>query len=274
MPSHTFYWVGRYEDAATVNRRAAQVARTQAMRMGCALPEGQWASMYELHNVVFGLGGAIMAQDKRTALWFARPLVTQSATKIGDSPYLQTIEGGGYAAMAYFADPAEVLALTEPKMPYLAGLWHYARGEAYWRLGNAAGVSRERKLIAIPEAAKNPAGKNNAAQTLKIAQLVLAGREQLLRKSYGDAAASFDRAAALQEAGDYKVSADPPLWWIPVRRLVAEARLAAGDRAGATVAARQALLLRPKDPASLVILRRIGARPSTAIQNSLKWRRT
>jgi hypothetical protein len=34
MPSHTYYWVGRYQDAATVSHRAVELGKENALRLG------------------------------------------------------------------------------------------------------------------------------------------------------------------------------------------------------------------------------------------------
>src|SRR5207248_3261654 len=81
-------------------------------------------------NVTFGLGGAIEAGDADIALKLGRSLVTMAQAKADGSPFMQMIAANGYYAMARFADPAEVLALPKPKLPYLEAAWHYARGEA------------------------------------------------------------------------------------------------------------------------------------------------
>ena len=51
---------------------------------------------------------------------------------------------------------------------------------------------------------------------------------------------------------------DPPGWYYPVRRDMAAALLAAGDRAGARKQARRALAYRAKDPETLALMKRIG----------------
>ena len=44
MPSHTYYWVGRYEDAAKVNMRAVEIGIENAKKLGLPAPNGVWAS--------------------------------------------------------------------------------------------------------------------------------------------------------------------------------------------------------------------------------------
>jgi hypothetical protein len=50
---------------------------------------------------------------------------------------------------------------------------------------------------------------------------------------------------------------DPPGWYYPVRRDLAEALLASGDRVGARREADAALKYRAKDPGTLALLKRL-----------------
>ena len=261
MPSHTFYWVGRYADAARVNRQAVDIGIAQAKAMGSPPPEGVFGLPYHAHNVTFGLGGALMAGDADTALYLGRQLVGVAEHKRMDSPFAQILGGGGYVALALFAQPAEVFSLAAPSRPYLKGLWHYARGEAATRARDARAVRAEAAAIVIPPADKKKDGWSwQAAQSLHIARAVLEGRAAMLDGRFSEAAAAFRRGAELQEQPAYGKAADPPLWWFPVRRSLAEARLALGDRDGAREEAEATLKVRPKDPGALALLARLDGK--------------
>jgi hypothetical protein len=265
MPSHTFYWVGRYADAARVNRQAVDIGIAQAKAMDAAPPDGVFGLPYHAHNVVFGLGGALMAGDSDTALYLGRPLIAaaNSDWKNARSAFLQALAGGGYVALALFAPTGEVLHSAEPKLPYLKGMWRYARGEAAARGGSAAAVRAEAAMISIPLADKDKEGWAwQASETLRIARAVLEGRAAMLDKDFAAASAAFARGATLQEQPAYGKAADPPMWWFPVRRALAEARLAAGDRAGARNEAVAALKVRPKDPGAVAILAALDGSPA------------
>jgi tetratricopeptide (TPR) repeat protein len=256
MPSHTYYWVGRYQDAADANRRAVEIGIAQAKALGVAAPEGVWGLPYHMHNVIFGIGGAIMAGDSRTALFLARPLVDVAQVKATGGPIEQLLGACGYYALARF-DPAATLALPEPKLPYLKAAWHYARGEALAWKGDLAGVKVERDAIPrtlvtgkITDEARAP------EQMLGIMRGVLTGRIAMLEGKPGEAATAFGAAAATEETKDFMRFSDPPAFWYPVRRDVAAALLAAGDRKGAAAAAQASLKLRPRDPVALEILAR------------------
>lgn len=259
MPSHTFYWLGRYQDAADTNWRAVEIGKANAKRLGLAGPMGVWGLGYHAHNVIFGLGGALMAGDSRMALTLARPLVARSAEEEKAHPASQLLAASGYFALARFDDPAAVLALPEPKLPYLKAARHYARGEALLWLRDTAGAQVE--LAAIPAKITDKVDDDNRAaeQMLGIVRKVLTGRIAMIEGRYADAAKHFTAAAEIEETPDFRYFSDPPAFWYPVRRDVAVALLAAGDPAGARAAASASLKLRPRDPVAMALLERAEA---------------
>lgn len=265
MPSHTYYWVGRYQDAANANMRAVEIGIENAKALGLPPPDGVWGLPYHVHNVTYGLGGALEAGDARIGLALGRPLVERSQTGTDVSAFGQLVAANGYFAMAKFAEPSEVLALPEPKLPFLLAAWHYARGEAFAREGKAVEVRKEAAAIRGVTAALNPDdGSAQAQQLIFIARNVLAGRAAMLEKRPGDAVNSFEQAAEIQESQDFSTVSDPPAWYYPVRRDLAQAQLAMGDRAGAVQQAEAALKYRAKDPETLALLRKLGTAPTSA----------
>ena len=71
----------------------------------------------------------------------------------------------------------------------------------------------------------------------------------------GEAAFAFRQAAEIQESKDFSNVSDPPAWYYPVRRDLAAALLASGDREAALAEARAALAYRVKDPGTLSLLK-------------------
>ena len=249
MPSHTWYWIGRYQDAADANMRAVALGIANAKRLGVPEPDGVWGLPYHQHNVTFGIGAALMAGDANTALALGRPLIARAqVAKYADATQ-QLVSAEGYFAISHFADPDEMLALPEPSLPYLKGFWHYGRGEAFARKGDLASIKVEARAIDT----RSENGRTNqdakpASKLLAVAQLVLSGRAAMLSRDPQTALTDFAKASKLQESEELSDSLDPPAWWYPVRRDVAAARLSAGDAAGALRDANAALALRPRDP--------------------------
>lgn len=251
MPSHTYYWVGRYQDAATVNHRAVELGKDNAIRLGMTEPDGVWGLPYHAHNVIFGLGGALMAGDAKIGLELGRPLVDRSQGQEKAHPVMQLLSAAGYFAIARFDDPAAVLARPKPKLPYLTAAWHYARGEVFAKQGDMAGLKAEiAALEAFP--AVDPKAESKAPdQMVSIVRLVLTGRLAMAEGRWTDAQTAFKSAAEIEETEDFMQFADPPAFWYPVRRDYAAALLAAGDKAGALRELDASLKLRPKDPVAL-----------------------
>lgn len=255
MPSHTYYWLGRYQDAADTNRRAVELGKAQAKALGAKAPQGVWGLPYHMHNVIFGMGGALMSGDSRTALDLARPMIAAVETRTGDDPIGQLLAASAYYAVARF-DPASVATLAEPRQDYLKAAWHYARGEAAAWQADPAAVRAE--MAAIPttllKGKPKPGDAKAPEQMLGIMRHVLEGRAAMLEGKPADAALAFTKAADIEETRDFNQFSDPPAFWYPVRRDVAAARLAAGDKAGAVREAEASLKLRPRDPAALELL--------------------
>jgi tetratricopeptide (TPR) repeat protein len=258
MPSHTWYWLGRYEEAARTNQRAVEIGKENAARLGLPAPDGVWGLPYHAHNVIYGLGGALMAGDAEVGLALARSLVERAATRENDGSVPQLLAALGYEAIARFA-PQDVAALPEPKGAYLKAAWHYARGEAAVGRGDAAAVEAER--AAIPESINRITGVAPMAPELMLGVMrgVLAGRLATLRGDHHAAAEAFRAAAELEETDSFNDFTDPPAFWYPVRRDYAAALLAAGDVAGARREAEASLKLRVKDPVAEALLARIAS---------------
>jgi tetratricopeptide (TPR) repeat protein len=250
MPSHTYYWVGRYYDAGRSNLRAADLGIEQARALGVAELPDEPLPTYHLHNVHFGLGGALMAGDAEAAQAIARPFIASSDLGKTMPNFRQRVLGHAYIGLARLSDPQEVLRLPDPgKANPIAGmLWHYARGEALARQGDARRVLAEAR--AIP--ARMPQGGTVAA-IATVARHVLEGRAAMLDRKWKKAADAFRKAAAAEEVFPLGSSADPPAWWYPTRRSLAAALLAAGDAEGARREADAALKRRPRDPTAHAI---------------------
>ena len=75
MPSHTYYWIGRYQDAARANVEAVRIDEANA-------PRGEvWKLDYHAHNVSFGIGAAMISGDGGQALSLAGPTLAAADPK-------------------------------------------------------------------------------------------------------------------------------------------------------------------------------------------------
>lgn len=267
MPSHTYYWIGRYSDAAIANLRAAEIGLNDVKVEKLSGEDAEWKLQYHGHNVHFGLGGALMSGDAEVGLKLARPMIAMAGRAKELRPFTQIVLGEAYLAVARFGPVEEMATIAEPakERGIARAMWHYARGESFARQGNVTAVRREAQAIAK----KMDGDKNGRFASLSaVARGVLAGRGAMLKRDYSRAAALFAAAAAVEEAKPFSDFSDPPIWWYPVRRDVAAALLAKGDAAGALAAADASLKRRPLDPVALAIRgqaqAKLGAKVSAA----------
>jgi tetratricopeptide (TPR) repeat protein len=242
MASHTYFRVGRYEDAATIN---AVAIRTDADHLTETRTPGPLsAAAYYGHNLRFGMAGTLMSGDRTLALKFADHLHRAFPESSFHKDGMSAAEGQRFTIYARY-DPQHMLLLPEPSAdnPVTQSLYHYARGEAFFALGDAAALAAETKKVVGDD------------PTVKIARDVLAGRLAMLQHHFGDAAQAFERAAAAQDAL-LPATIDPPTWWYPIHRSVAAAWLQDGQFSQAAEAARKSLAAWPSDPLALLVLSR------------------
>lgn len=242
MAAHTFLRVGRYEDAATINAFALRVDAdhfTDTKRPGPVTD-----APYYGHNLSFGMAGTVMSGDRALALKFADHVHRAYAASDFANDDMSSEEYRRFVIYARF-DPQRMLALPEPPAdsPVTRTLYHYARGEAFATLHDAAGLAREAALV------------TGDKPVMLVARGVLDGRLAMRQGHYAAAAEAF--AAAADKQDTLLVSFfDPPAWWYPVRRSAAAAWLLDGQFAKAAEAAKRSLKDWPDDPMALLILSR------------------
>ena len=256
MPSHTYYQIGRYRDAARANLAAIDVDK--AWMKTTDWKESGWDLGYYGHNVRFALGGAMMSGEADAALTIADHFAEQSLEGSA-SAWREMGIGSAWYARGRFADPDKVLAMPAPAAghPFLTAMWRYGRGEALARKGDAAGVRAEARALRFGAAERRvyPGGAKLLQAQADIARLTLVGRAAMIEGRYHEAARAFRKAAERQESvlGDYR---DPPPWWYPARRSLAAALLAGGQPAPALEQAKTVLKKWPQDPMTLLVVAR------------------
>jgi tetratricopeptide (TPR) repeat protein len=249
MPSHIWFRLGRYEDAALANVAALDADRAYAEKTDAPTPLGKLT--YHGHDVSFGLGAAMLSGDADIALKLVGRFDRDFPA--ADASAAEWTAERAYAAFGRFAAPPAVLDAPDPggAKPFLAAMRHYARGEAYLRLGQAKEVRAEATRISLP-AGLFATPNQSQAVIVKIARLTLEGDADLLDHQPDAAVSAFSEAAGIQESSLGR-SYDPPAWWYPVRRSLAAARLANGDAAGAEHEAATVLQTWKLDPVTLAI---------------------
>jgi tetratricopeptide (TPR) repeat protein len=243
MAAHTYFRVGRYEDAATIN--AAAMRSDSDHLVENKAPDGLTGASYYEHNLNFGMAGSLMSGDRALGLKFADHLHRAFAQKEFDKDGMSYDEARRFTIYARY-DPARLLTLPEPAAegPDTVRFYHYARGEAFAALGDAKSLTAE---------IEKAGGGDDPA--VKIAHLVLVGRLAMLQHRYTDAGHAFEDAAVLQDQlVDKPGSMDPPAFWYPVRRSAAAAWLQAGQYQQAADAAQKSLSVWQDDPLALHVL--------------------
>jgi tetratricopeptide (TPR) repeat protein len=255
MPSHTFYGIGRYEDAAAVNVRAIAADKAFVERVRPA------ASDYRVgllaHNMHFAMNSALMRGDGATALSVAEQF--RAGYLAGPpNPRVRGIASAVWYSQGLHAPVERVLAIADPgeEQVLFRTLRHYARGEALARQGNAAAVAAEAKSIADILGGPDAARIGGRAGTIlaEIAQKVIEGRAAMLAGDHQAAQAAYRAAMEKQVAARF--GSDPPLWWYSTRRSLAAALLAGGNAADAREQLVASLEAWPNDALALYALSR------------------
>jgi tetratricopeptide (TPR) repeat protein len=250
MPSHTFYGVGRYADAARVNVQA--VAADQAFRTRARPAESDYRYGLNAHNMHFAIESALARGDGATATEMSRQYRETYLSGPRDQRTAMLGTATYYTAGLH-GDVAALLARPMPDHVFDRAQLHYARGEALARRGDAGGVRAEAAAIAaLREGRDSPGLGRRGGQLAKVFQHVLEGRAAMLA---GDAAAAqraYRAAMEIQLAGNFGM--DPPLFWYSIRRSLAAATLAGGDAQSARAQIYASLRRWPNDALALYVL--------------------
>lgn len=231
MPGHTYFAIGRFKQSLATNVDA--VAADEAF-----LSANKASPLYEfgyfVHNIHFVMASAQMAGDGATALDMAQKLDAKLPEEMAaEVPFAQPIKAAPLYAWADFGDLQTVLALDEPELPFLKGAWHYARGIAYARAGDAANARAEGEAIgkllaetdfsALEKTAYPPIP---ATDILKIEMHTVMARAAAAESDFQAAVKHMTEAVALQEGLPYT---EPPYWYYPAKQTLAAMALRAGE---------------------------------------------
>ncbi len=259
MPSHIWYRVGRWRESLDANLQAAAVDEALIRRGGASL---LYSEAYYAHNVHFLLASATMGGDGQTALAAAEKLAGMVSDRAQrEVPWSQPIAAAPYSAHARFSSPDTILALPAPatNFPLVRATWHYARGIALARLGQADQAQSEaaeiRKLAQRPEIAALVSVGVPAPDVLAIAAKLVEARVAQSTRDHARSTALFKEAAAIQELLPYM---EPPFWYYPVHQSLGAALLAQGRLDEAEAALRTALGHSPNNGWAAVGLLRVA----------------
>jgi tetratricopeptide (TPR) repeat protein len=243
MPAHIYQRVGRYEDAARVNREAIVVDERYLAKVK---PPGYYP-FYLGHNYGFLAYAASMLGKGEESLAAARKSATQIPKDVVcGMPGMDFFLSEPLLVMVRFGKWDDVLAEKKPDEKYatLVALWHHARGMALAATGKPADAKAEAAAIrtiakGIPEA--QLAGLNSGRDVLELAALVVDARVAEVEHA-ADAIARYEQAVALEDRLAY---AEPADWFYPVRHYLGAALLDAGRAKDAEVVYRADLERNP-----------------------------
>jgi tetratricopeptide (TPR) repeat protein len=250
MPSHTFYGVGRYQDAARVNVAAIAADPAFRARTRPAASDYRWG--LNAHNMHFAIESALARGDGETARTVSRQYRDTYLAGPLD-PRTQMLGTATFYTRGLYDDVGAMLAVAEPANVFDKAQYHYARGEALARRGDAAAVRAEAAAIAaLREGRDSPGLGNRGGQLAEVFQYVLEGRAAMLAGNAAAAQTAYRRAMEKQLVARFGM--DPPLFWYSVRRSLAAATLAAGDAESARQQIYASLRRWPNDALALYVL--------------------
>lgn len=242
MPSHIYYRVGRYADAARVNELAARV--DEGYIASCRA-QGFYPAGYYGHNIHFLWTSAEMQGRYRTAIGAARRLVkaVDAETLARQLPMAELYAFTPVTTQLRFGKWKAVLA--EPRPPkgltLDRAMSYYARGFAYANTGDLAKARTDAANLGT--LLKGDFGRYEAfgVPAKPMAQLALALLDAEIARTSGDlagAVAKFQAAQALELALPYT---EPPYWHQPTSHFLGAALLQARRPAEAEAVYRQSL---------------------------------
>ena len=233
MPSHIYFRVGRYQDAALANIRAADIDEAYIAECNA---QGFYPALYYPHNIHFLWASATMQGQSELSLESARRVVENvRIEQVEQFPTIQFFRTVPMLSLVRFARWEEILSEPEPHAPFAfaRAIWHYGRGVAYASMENKEAALNE--LAAIerlePEVDEIFMGNVYPAKSLiGIAKSLLRGEMSFRSGAMSAAVTSFEEAVAMQDALPYT---EPPFWYYPTRQSLGAALLADGRAAEA-----------------------------------------
>ena len=242
MPAHIYWRVGRYDDAASANVRAAAVDEEY---IAACNAQGFYPALYYPHNIHFLWAATSMAGQSKMAIEAGRKVAANvRLEQIEQFPTVEFFKTIPLLTLTQFARWPDILAEPAPpeNLDYSNAIWHYARGIALANTGDRAGAQAERaKLAAVKDSVQIRFLDNAdypASVLLNIADDLLQGEMALQSDEPDLAVGHFERAVEKQDALPYM---EPPFWYYPTRQSLGQALLVAGRPAEAEAVYRKDL---------------------------------
>jgi tetratricopeptide (TPR) repeat protein len=253
MPSHIYLRVGRWEDAAEVNRKAALADEDYIAQCRA---QGLYPVAYYPHNLHMGSFAAAMQGGSAEAISLAYKMKDKIPAEVGDEiPFWGNIFTSlPVLANVRFGRWDDILKYPQPSAKLLASnaVWHYGQGLALIRTGKPDAA--EEHIAAIQKIAADPAlkdmkmGNNYGAKIVDMAENALVGELAANRKQWDAAIAALKKAVEVQDSLHYN---EPEDWYLPMRHALGAVLLDAGRPGEAEQVYRTDLQKHPKNGWSL-----------------------
>ncbi|HEX5776465.1 MAG TPA: tetratricopeptide repeat protein [Caulobacteraceae bacterium] len=229
MPSHIYYRVGRYADAAAANELAAKVDEDY---IAACRAQGFYPAGYYGHNIHFLWTASEMEGRYEAALNAANRLVkaVDAPVMAKDLPPGELYLFTPITTQLRFGRYDEVLAAPAPDaaLPLARAMWHYAQGFAHANKGDFAAAATNRALLAAINAGNFDRYTPFGVPGKEMTDVALASLDGEIARLTGDlpgAIAHFRRAAVIERALPYM---EPAYWHRPVSHLLGATLLQAG----------------------------------------------
>ncbi len=234
MPSHIYYRIGRYNDAAVANQRAADV--DEAYIAACNA-QGFYPALYYPHNIHFLWSAATMQGQSALSIESARRVVANvRVEQVQAFPTVEFFRTVPLLSLVRFGKWDDILEEPHPHEGFMfaKSVWHYARGVAYAAKGEAALAKGELDaLVPLQDdvSVRFLDSRDYPGSLLVgIAIELLRGEIAYRAGAFGEAITHFTSAVEKQDSLPYT---EPPFWYYPTRQSLGAALMASGDAQGA-----------------------------------------
>lgn len=246
MPSHIYYRIGRYNDAAEANIKAADV--DEAYIASCNA-QGFYPALYYPHNIHFLWAASTMQGQSALSIESARRVVANvRVEQVKAFPTVEFFRTVPLLSLVRFGKWDEILAEPHPHEGFMfaKSIWHYARGVAFSAQGQTSDAKAELgALIPLKDDVSVrflDSRDYPGSMLVGIAIELLQGEIAYRQGDYDIAIEHFEQAVATQDLLPYT---EPPFWYYPTRQSLGAALLANGQLTESEAVFRRDLELYP-----------------------------